>query len=381
MKALKCLQDLDNDEYIRTIKCSLTSQALRVASAIDEEEYLSRRYGSRDYIEKLEKLFISSQQNRSFRLDFANIKQGKQETILQFYSNLLYLAKSAKITNVNHSTACKDRFVDGIKSTYIKRKLLEDESDDQTLNDLMTKAVNLESIEKNLPKQHPTTSSTLQSGQAEPMEIGSISPYQQRDFRQETRQPNAYPFPRRPWYNQPRPPPRPQMQTSRGYDHATPFFQQRRPWYNQTRTPPRPPTFNRYYNNPYGTFATTQQNFNRPRTSTGGGGRQPPLRAAIQNNTNGRTYHPNKWKDKREDGRRVQYAIQHIEGTDRDIEQDNEATTNAPQYDDEIEQSYNDQDFYDPYNDPYNPDHAEGEYLESFDQSYEPHNQQEQHFL
>ena len=35
LKALKCLQDLDNDEYIRTIKCSLTSQALRVASAID----------------------------------------------------------------------------------------------------------------------------------------------------------------------------------------------------------------------------------------------------------------------------------------------------------------------------------------------------------
>ena len=61
LRALKCLQDLDNDEFIRTIKCSLTSQVLRVATAVNEEEFLSKRYGSRDYIDKLKKLFVSAQ--------------------------------------------------------------------------------------------------------------------------------------------------------------------------------------------------------------------------------------------------------------------------------------------------------------------------------
>ena len=77
LDALRCLQDLDEDEYIRTIKCSLTGQALRASAAIPENDFIGSRTGSRDYIEKLEGLFVSAQQNRAFRLDFSNIKQNR----------------------------------------------------------------------------------------------------------------------------------------------------------------------------------------------------------------------------------------------------------------------------------------------------------------
>jgi len=382
LKALKCLQNLDNDEYIRTIKCSLTSQALRVASAIDEEEFLSKRYGSRDYIEQLEKLFVSAQQNRTFRLDFANLKQKKQDSILEFYSNLLYLAKSAKMINVNNNTNCKDRFIDGLKSTYIKRKLLEEESDDQSLNDLMTKAVNLESIEKNLPRQTTTLSSTSHSSQVEPMEIGAISPYQPRNFRQDFRQgarpANTFSSPRRSWYNPQRSSPRPPMQTT-GYGQTAPAFA-RRPWYNQAR-PQAFTRFHNYNNNPYNSYATQQTSW-RPRTPTyREGGRPPPPRTTAYDNNNGRTYHPNKFKDKREDGKRVQYSLQHIEGADKDTEQDHDTATNAHQYDDEMEQAYDDYRYGYPYDDPYDLEYHQEEYLDEPDQHYQPLHQQEQHFL
>ena len=81
LKALKSMQQLTNNEFVRCIKGSLKEQALRVASSVDEEEFLDIIHGDRGYIEKLEKLFISSQQDRSYRLDFANVRQKQHETI------------------------------------------------------------------------------------------------------------------------------------------------------------------------------------------------------------------------------------------------------------------------------------------------------------
>ena len=119
-------------------------------------------------------MFISSQQNRSIRLEFSSLKQKKTDTITEFYSSLLYLAKASKMININSNQNVKDRFIDGLKSIYIRRKLLEDETSDQSLNDLMLKAVNLETIEKNLPRQHSSTTHSNASG-VEPMEIGTIA--------------------------------------------------------------------------------------------------------------------------------------------------------------------------------------------------------------
>ena len=173
LKCLKSLQTLSEDEFIKTIKSSLTEQALLVASSIDEEQYLGRLSGSRDYIECLEKLFVSSQQTRTFRLDFANLKQRRTESILEFYANLLYLAKSAKFTNVDNNVSCKDKFIDGLRNAHIKRKLLENEAENESLNALMVRAVNLESIDKNLSRPNGgATSGPLE--QPEPMEIGGL---------------------------------------------------------------------------------------------------------------------------------------------------------------------------------------------------------------
>ena len=99
-----------------TIKSSLTGQALRVASAIDDDQFLGKYSRSRDYIESLEKLFVSSQQTRTFRLDFANLKQERTEQIFEFHSNLLYLAKAAKFMHVDNNMSCKDKFVDGLRN-------------------------------------------------------------------------------------------------------------------------------------------------------------------------------------------------------------------------------------------------------------------------
>ena len=173
LKCIKCLQGLSGDEFIKRFKSSLSSQALRVASAVDEDSFLRKPYGSDEYIENLERLFVSAQQNRTFRLDFANLKQKKDQTILEFYANLLYLAKAAKFTNVNNNVSCKDKFIDGLRNPHIKRKLLENEIENESLQALMVRAANLESIDKNLSRPYSSSSSGMNDGQ-EPMKIGEL---------------------------------------------------------------------------------------------------------------------------------------------------------------------------------------------------------------
>ena len=75
LAALKCLQNLSENEYIRTIKCSLTGHALRVSSTVDETKYLDKTDGSRKYIEDLERLSITGQDARNARLEFNGAKQ------------------------------------------------------------------------------------------------------------------------------------------------------------------------------------------------------------------------------------------------------------------------------------------------------------------
>ena len=75
LKALKSMQELTENEFVGCIKGSLVGQALRVASGVNEDEFLDKLHGDRQYSEKLEKLFISSQQDRVYRLDFANVTQ------------------------------------------------------------------------------------------------------------------------------------------------------------------------------------------------------------------------------------------------------------------------------------------------------------------
>ena len=175
LTALKCLQNLSENEYIRTIKCSLTGHALRVSSTVDDTKYLDKTNGSREYIEGLERLFITGQDARSARLEFNGAKQKRGETILEYFGNLLYLAKSAKYPNIEKNTAVKDKFIDGIKSTPIKKRLLEIDDSSHTLTSLMTLAMNLESIDKNLAKTHHSDDNIeLKTGET-PMELGGIN--------------------------------------------------------------------------------------------------------------------------------------------------------------------------------------------------------------
>ena len=173
LKCIKSLQSLSEDEFIRTIKSSLTGQALRVASAIDDDQFLGKYSGSRDYIESLEKLFVSSQQTRTFRLDFANLKQKRAESILELYANLLYLSKAPKFINIDSNLSCKEKFVDGLRNAHIKRKLLENEVENETLNALMVRAVNLESVDKNLSRPHSSSNPGM-SEAPEPMGIWEL---------------------------------------------------------------------------------------------------------------------------------------------------------------------------------------------------------------
>ena len=224
LKCIKSLQGLNEDDFIKLFKSSLSGQALRVASAIDETSFLGKLNGSRDYIESLEKLFVSAQQNRTFRLDFANLKQKKDQTILEFYANLLYLARSAKITNIDNSVACKDKFIDGIRNVQIKRKLLEQgEFEKESLQSLMSRAANLEAIDKNLTSPRSSSTSGMNDDSSEPMEIGSLH----------WRKNSGYGPPPRPnWYFQHRPampPPRRGLPGPQGYG-GNRFIPTRRPW-------------------------------------------------------------------------------------------------------------------------------------------------------
>ena len=84
------------------------------------------------------------------------------------------MARSAKLTNIDNNVACKDKFIDGIRNVQIKRKLLEQgEVENESLQALMSRAANLESIDKNLSR--PSSSSTSgMNDDSEPMEIEEL---------------------------------------------------------------------------------------------------------------------------------------------------------------------------------------------------------------
>ena len=54
LRALQLFQNLSDDDFVKTIKCSLKDGALRVATSIDIDPYLGTLHGSRDYIAALE---------------------------------------------------------------------------------------------------------------------------------------------------------------------------------------------------------------------------------------------------------------------------------------------------------------------------------------
>lgn len=105
------MQELPENKSIRCIKGPLKEQALRVASAVNEEEFLDKLHGSRQYIEQVEKLFVSSQHDRAYRLDFANVTQKRTASIIEYYANWLYVGKAANITNLDRNEAAKDQFI------------------------------------------------------------------------------------------------------------------------------------------------------------------------------------------------------------------------------------------------------------------------------
>ena len=61
LRCIKGLLGLNEDKFIKLLKSLLAGQALRVASAINENDFIGKLNGSRDYIESLEKLFVSAQ--------------------------------------------------------------------------------------------------------------------------------------------------------------------------------------------------------------------------------------------------------------------------------------------------------------------------------
>lgn len=122
---------MDTNDYLKLIASSLKGNALKTAYTIDPKLYLTHdedetiHNGADRYLKELEKLFINVQEEKTNRLDFANCKQTKGKTILDFYSHLNYLSKAAKIEDTR---AVKDRFIYGLASVFIKRNLLEAES-------------------------------------------------------------------------------------------------------------------------------------------------------------------------------------------------------------------------------------------------------------
>ena len=223
----------------------MTGQALRASAAIDENDFIGSRTGSRDYIEKLEGLFVSAQQNRAFRLDFSNIKQNRSEGVLEYYSRLITVAKSAKMTNIDPNVNCKDRFIHVLRSPYIKRKLLEDEKEGESLNQLMVRSSNLESIDRNLSRQAPlfappATPATADS--PEPMEIGTMHWRPNYSYSRPYKQPWSRPI---------RPPAR--FSSPRGIRPPFPHTSARMPWnrFNNDFGPnwsSQPPRYPGYFN-------------------------------------------------------------------------------------------------------------------------------------
>ena len=144
---------------------------------MDETKYLDKVNGPRDFIEELERLFITAQDARSTRLEFDGAKQKRSETILEFYGNLLYLAKSEKYAGIEKNATIKDEFNEGVKSTPMKKRLLEVDDAFHTLTSLMAFAMNLGFIDKNLTlaRTHPINDDIeLKTGETF-MELGGIS--------------------------------------------------------------------------------------------------------------------------------------------------------------------------------------------------------------
>ena len=79
---------------------------------------------------------------------------------------------------------CKDKFIDGSRNVQIKRKLLEQgEVESESLQALMTRAANLESIDKNLSRPSSSSTSGI-NDESEPMEIDELHWRQRSGYRQ-----------------------------------------------------------------------------------------------------------------------------------------------------------------------------------------------------
>ena len=143
LQSVRLLQNLDDDDFIKTIFASFTSDALKIASTIKVQSFLNRANGSGSeaYIKELERLFVTPQQSRSARIDFVDAKQKKGTSIQEFYGNLLHLAKvSGSIEDPNTSRTVKDRFVEGLLNPATKRWLMQTEDETDSLQALLQKA-------------------------------------------------------------------------------------------------------------------------------------------------------------------------------------------------------------------------------------------------
>ena len=74
------------------------------------------------------------------------------------------------------------KFIDGIRNVQIKRKLLEQgKVEKESLQTLMTRAANLESIDKNLSRPGSSSASGM-NDDSEPMENGELHWRQRSDL-------------------------------------------------------------------------------------------------------------------------------------------------------------------------------------------------------
>ena len=169
MLDLKLLMRLNDRDACKLLKTSFTHRASEITNTVEIARYLDEENGLDEYINELRSRFVPKQNSRIYRAKLYQFKQGSSD-IITFYSDLLSLFKQAyPDETVSTSRLAKDTFANGLRDASTRKRVLEKDENDATLETLLNAALDYTAIQIQVRKNQTISDDSI------PMEINTIN--------------------------------------------------------------------------------------------------------------------------------------------------------------------------------------------------------------
>lgn len=144
--------NLNAENALKLIRLSFKGNALHMAQNVEVTEFLrhTTQDSAKQYLEALEKLFISQSGKELSRIKFNQAKQDKGEVLTIWNARcktLFRLAYPQEARNMDSNVNVKDRFINGLIRTDQKRYILEQRKLNDDLNQLLQLGMMYEAVQ------------------------------------------------------------------------------------------------------------------------------------------------------------------------------------------------------------------------------------------